>query len=75
MFRMWGADVINMSVAPEVILANEAGIPYAAIAMSTDYDCWKEDEAPVSWEEIMAVFNRNAASVKKLLANVILKIK
>ncbi len=28
MFRLWGADVINMSVAPECILANEAGIPY-----------------------------------------------
>ena len=39
MFRMWGADVINMSVAPEAALANEAGIPYAAVAMSTDYDC------------------------------------
>ena len=75
MFRMWGADVINMSVAPEVILANEAGIPYAAIAMSTDYDCWKEDEQPVSWEEIMEVFDRNADKVKQLLANVILKIK
>lgn len=75
MFRMWGADVINMSVAPEVILANEAGIPYAAIAMSTDYDCWKEDEQPVSWEEIIEVFDRNADKVKQLLANVILKIK
>jgi 5'-methylthioadenosine phosphorylase len=75
MFRMWGADVINMSVAPEVILANEAGIPYAAIAMSTDYDCWKEDEKPVSWEEIMKVFDRNSDKVKQLLANVILKIK
>jgi 5'-methylthioadenosine phosphorylase len=72
---MWGADVINMSIAPEVILANEAGIPYAAIAMSTDYDCWKEDEQPVSWEEIMEVFDRNAEKVKQLLANVILKIK
>ncbi len=75
MFRIWGADVINMSVAPEVILANEAGIPYAAIAMSTDYDCWKEDEQPVSWEQIMEVFDRNSDKVKQLLANVILKIK
>ena len=39
MFRIWGADIINMSIAPEVTLANEANIPYAAIAMSTDYDC------------------------------------
>ena len=75
MFRMWGADVINMSIAPEAMLANEAGIPYAAVAMSTDYDCWKEDEAPVTWEEILAVFNKNADNVKNLLLNVIPKIK
>ena len=67
MFRIWGADIINMSVAPEAILANEAGIPYSAIAMSTDYDCWKEDEAPVSWNEILEVFNQNADRVKQLL--------
>jgi 5'-methylthioadenosine phosphorylase len=71
MFRLWGADVINMSTAPEVMLANEAGIPYAAVAMSTDYDCWKEDEEPVTWDEILAVFNHNADNVKNLLVNVI----
>jgi len=74
MFRIWGADVINMSIAPEAALANEAGIPYAAVAMSTDYDCWKEDEAPVSWEEILAVFNKNADKVKKLLISTIPRI-
>ncbi len=74
MFRAWGADIINMSVAPEAMLANEAEIPYAAVAMSTDYDCWKEDEAPVSWEEILEVFNKNADKVKKLLVTVIPKI-
>jgi 5'-methylthioadenosine phosphorylase len=71
MFRLWGADVINMSVAPEAILANEAGIPYAVIAMSTDYDCWKEDEAPVTWVEILEVFKHNAENVKNLLRQVI----
>ncbi|HCY85691.1 MAG TPA: S-methyl-5'-thioadenosine phosphorylase [Desulfobacteraceae bacterium] len=71
MFRMWGADVINMSTAPEAMLANEAGIPYAAVAMSTDYDCWKEDEAPVTWDEILAVFNKNADNVKNLLVRTI----
>lgn len=75
MFRLWGADVINMSVAPEAALANEAAIPYAVVAMSTDYDCWKEDEAPVTWEEILDVFNKNADRVKTLLINVIPKIK
>lgn len=75
MFRLWGADIINMSVAPEVILANEAGIPYATIAMSTDYDCWKEDEAPVSWEAVIDVFSRNVHNVMKLLLAVIPEIR
>ena len=75
MFRIWGADVINMSIAPETILANEAGIPYAAVAMSTDYDCWKDDEAPVTWEEILEVFGKNVNNVIALLTNAIKKIK
>lgn len=71
MLRLWGADVVNMSTAPEAMLANEAGIPYAAVAMSTDYDCWKEDEAPVTWDEILAVFHKNADNVTALLVKVI----
>ncbi|MBA3010929.1 MAG: S-methyl-5'-thioadenosine phosphorylase [Proteobacteria bacterium] len=71
MFCLWGADVINMSTAPEAMLANEAGIPYAVVAMSTDYDCWKEDEAPVTWEQILEVFTHNADNVKKLLVSTI----
>ncbi|MGA1840142.1 MAG: S-methyl-5'-thioadenosine phosphorylase [bacterium] len=75
MFRIWGADVINMSIAPEAILANEAGIPYAAIAMSTDYDCWKEDEEPVSWDEILTIFTQNVEKVTNLLTHVTKKVK
>ena len=75
MYRLWGADVVNMSVASEAILANEIQIPYAAVAMSTDYDCWKEDEAPVTWDEILEVFKKNAANVEKLLINAVPKIK
>ena len=71
MFRLWGADVINMSTAPEVMLANELSIPYAAVAMSTDYDCWKEDEMPVTWDEILTVFRQNADNVTGLLVKVI----
>lgn len=48
-------------------MPNETGIPYAAVAMSTDYDCWKEDEAPVSWEEVSLVFKQNAEKVTTLL--------
>ncbi|MFX1455580.1 MAG: S-methyl-5'-thioadenosine phosphorylase [Promethearchaeota archaeon] len=74
MFRIWGADVINMSIAPETALANEAGIPYAAIAMSTDYDCWKEDEAPVTWEEILEIFSKNVNNVIALITSSLAKI-
>jgi 5'-methylthioadenosine phosphorylase len=74
MFRQWGADVINMSIAPEAILANEAGIPYAAVAMSTDYDCWKEDEVAVTWEDVMRVFRGNVEKVTNLLIQAIPKI-
>ena len=75
MFRGWKADVINMSIATEATLANEAGIPYAAVAMSTDYDCWKEDEAPVTWDAILEIFGKNVEKVTKLLINAIPKIR
>jgi len=71
MFRLLGADVINMSTAPEAILSNEAGIPYACIAMSTDYDSWNINEKPVSWDEILKVFNQNIEKVKQVLLKVI----
>jgi len=74
MFRQWGADVINMSIAPEAILAKEAGVEYAAIAMSTDYDCWKLDEEPVTWDDILKIFNENSEKVKKVLVRGIEKI-
>jgi len=71
MFRTWGGDMINMSTAPECILANELGIPYAAIAMATDYDSWKNDEKPVSWEEIIKVFGQNVHNVINILLKAI----
>lgn len=71
MFRLWGADVINMTVATETALANELGVPYAAVAVSTDYDCWKMDEAPVTVADILKVFGQNVENLKKLLLKTI----
>lgn len=73
MFRMWGADIINMSVATEAIMANELGIPYAAVAMSTDYDSWKIDDT-VTWEAILAVAQANAEKVLNLFRRVVPKL-
>ncbi len=75
MFRGWNADVINMSTVPEVILAREKQIHYAAIAMSTDYDCWHEEEEAVTWEMIVQTMKKNANNVIRLFLDVIPKIK
>ena len=75
MFQGWGADIINMSIAPEVILANELNIPYAAIAISTDYDSWKSDEEGVTWEEVLKAFKSRVEVVKKLISDTITNMK
>ncbi len=74
MFRMWGADIINMSTVPEVVLAREAGLCYATIAMSTDYDCWHETQEPVSWELIQKTMGSNVKRVQVLLMSVVSRI-
>ncbi|HAP42998.1 MAG: 5'-methylthioadenosine phosphorylase [Spirochaetes bacterium GWD1_61_31] len=71
LFRSWGADIINMSTAPECAIAAELGLPYAAIAMATDYDSWKADEAPVTQEAVLEIFRRNATRMTELLLAVI----
>jgi 5'-methylthioadenosine phosphorylase len=75
MFQSWGADVINMSLVPEVILAREMGIHYASIAMVTDYDCWLEDREPVTWDMILNTMNENSSKVKSLILNAIPRIR
>ena len=74
MFRQWGADIINMSTVPEVVLAREAGICYASIAMSTDYDCWRKTEESVSWEMIKKTMEENAAKVQNILMTAVKEI-
>lgn len=74
MFRLLGGDVINMSTVPEVILARELGLCYQSIAMSTDYDCWKDDEEPVTWELIVQTMKENADNVKQLILTTVARI-
>ncbi|ROT78144.1 S-methyl-5'-thioadenosine phosphorylase [Penaeus vannamei] len=74
MFRQWGGDVINMTTVPEVVLARELGLLYAAVAMATDYDCWREGEEVVSVEKVMKTFKMNAEKATKVLKTVVSKI-
>ena len=74
-YRMLGADVINMSGVPEAQLAREAGICYLPIAMVTDYDCWKEHEKAVTFDMIMDQMAKNANTGTAFLRSIIPKIK
>lgn len=72
--RLIGGDIIGMTAIPEAKLAREAEICYAAIALSTDYDCWREDEESVTVEMILENMGKNINNAKKLLSEVIKKI-
>lgn len=71
MFRAWGADLVNMTIAPEAILANELGLSYATVAVVTDYDSWKEDEPPLRVEDLVRVFSGNVRHVTELILQTI----
>uniref|UniRef100_A0A3Q2Q0C7 S-methyl-5'-thioadenosine phosphorylase n=1 Tax=Fundulus heteroclitus TaxID=8078 RepID=A0A3Q2Q0C7_FUNHE len=74
MFRQWGADVINMTTVPEVVLAKEAGLCYASIAMATDYDCWKEHEEVVCVDNVLKTMKENANKASSILLTAIPQI-
>ena len=73
MYRQWGADVIGMTAMPEVRLSREAELPYAILAMVTDYDAWRPAAAGVEAAEVFAVMKANAAlaraAVRQLAEN------
>ncbi|MEM6535517.1 MAG: S-methyl-5'-thioadenosine phosphorylase [Pseudomonadota bacterium] len=64
LYRQWGCDVIGMTNMPEAKLAREAELPYATMAMVTDYDCWREDEAAVEVTNVLEVMATNTAAAK-----------
>lgn len=67
LYRSWGCDVIGMTNMPEAKLAREAELPYASLAMVTDYDCWREDEGPVEVANVLAVLHDNADRARSML--------
>jgi 5'-methylthioadenosine phosphorylase len=69
-----GYDVIGMTNLGEAKCAREAEIAYATMAMITDYDCWKVDEADVTVELIVANLLKNASQAKAILKRVIAQI-
>jgi 5'-methylthioadenosine phosphorylase len=74
LYRSWGCSVIGMTAMPEAKLAREAELPYAIIAMVTDYDCWHDDHDAVTVDAVMAVMKGNGANARKLIAAVATKL-
>jgi len=73
--RTWGCSVVGMTSMPEAKLAREAELCYATVAMVTDYDCWRVDEAPVSAEQVVAVMERNIGAARALLRRLIPRLR
>jgi 5'-methylthioadenosine phosphorylase len=74
LYRSWKADVINMTTAPEVIVSNELRIPYATIAICTEYDSWRTDTLSPSPAEIMEIINGNTGKLIKVLTHALKKL-
>jgi 5'-methylthioadenosine phosphorylase len=69
-----GHDVVGMTNLGEAKCAREAEIAYATMAMITDYDCWKEDEAHVTVEMVIANLMKNAAMAKAIITQAVTQI-
>ncbi|MDE2110012.1 MAG: S-methyl-5'-thioadenosine phosphorylase [Alphaproteobacteria bacterium] len=70
LYRSWGCSVIGMTAMPEAKLAREAELPYATVAMVTDYDCWHPDHDHVTVDAVIKVLTENAGHARKLVCRV-----
>ncbi|MEM8770686.1 MAG: S-methyl-5'-thioadenosine phosphorylase [Pseudomonadota bacterium] len=66
LYRSWGCDIVGMTNMPEAKLAREAELPYATVAMVTDYDCWREAEDAVDVASVLAIMKKNTANAARL---------
>ena len=67
LYRQWGVSVIGMTAMPEAKLAREAELPYATLALATDYDCWHES-GDVNVDAVVFVLKQNAALAQRAVA-------
>ncbi len=67
-YRGWGVSVIGMTSMPEAKLAREAELPFATLALATDYDCWHQSEENVTVEAVLAVMRENVDTARLVIA-------
>lgn len=68
LYRSQGAHIIGMTSLQEAKLAREAEICFATMALATDYDCWREGEADVEIEKVLAVLAANVDLARRTVA-------
>lgn len=68
--RSTGADVVGMSTVPEVIVANQMGLPCAAISVITD-ECDPDDLKEVNISEILKIAGKAEVGLIELFVSLI----
>ncbi len=73
MFKKWGADVVGMSVVPEVLTARQCGIEVLGLAWVSNLGCGISKH-PLSHEETLTETKKIEGKFKKLLEILLAKI-
>ncbi len=66
-----GCDVVGMTGAPEAILCREAALPYASIAIVTNYACGLVETTPLSHQEVEAQMEKSRVFLVEVLSKVV----
>ena len=74
MFQLLGGDLVGMTSNPEVVLAKEAGLCYATVAMVTNFGAGISP-TPLTHQEVLEAMSQNAANLKSLLMQTLSEIK
>ena len=70
MHRQFGGDLVGMTSVPEVVLAREAELCYATVAMVTNFAAGISPTT-LTHAEVVETMNNNAESLKNLIMNAI----
>ena len=70
MYRQLRADIVGMTAMPEAKLAREAELPYATVAMVTDYDAWHPHHDAVDVQAVVNTLHANRERAQALVATI-----
>ena len=67
MYRNWGADMVGMTLFPEVTLSKEMGICYANISLVTNAAAGVEENRKLTSDEVIEEAKRNTLKISKII--------